>query len=72
MWPGTKEWVVQQGYLHKLFDALSRERDWLEVIHLGQAVKLVPARGRVYLPESSYPEMMEWAQPTEMEIRFTR
>jgi len=70
MWPGTKEWVVNQGYLYKLFDALQKEVDWLEVVHLSDAVGLVPARGRIYLPESSYPEMMEWAQPTAAEKKF--
>lgn len=71
MWPGTKDWVVNQGYLYKLFDALQKENDWLEVIHLSDAVNKVPAKGRIYLPESSYPEMMEWAQTTAAEKKFS-
>jgi len=70
MWPGTKEWVVEQGYLYKLFDALQKENNWLEVIHLSDAIDKVKAGGRIYLPESSYPEMMEWAQPADAAKKF--
>ncbi len=70
MWPGTKEWVVNQGYLNKLFDVLKKESGWLEVVHLSKAADILRPRGRIYLPESSYPEMMEWAQPTHAERQF--
>ena len=70
MWPGTKDWVVNRGYLRRLFEEFMRNNGWLQLVHISEAVQKLTPRGRIYLPESSYPEMMEWAQPTEARRRF--
>ncbi len=62
-WPGTKDHVYRDGWLRRFFDALAANRDWLKVSTLGEAVDHVAPLGRVYLPDSSYREMTEWALP---------
>ena len=64
MWPGTKEWVVEKGYVRRLFEELAAQSSWLQMVHISDVLDMLRPRGRLYLPESSYPEMMEWAQST--------
>ena len=70
IWPGTKEWVVQRQYLQRLFKALTAQGSWLKLAHISDVLQDLRPNGRIYLPESSYPEMMEWAQPTEARKQF--
>lgn len=69
MWPGTKDWVYNRGWLNRFLDAIEGARDWLEVIPLGDALKY-PPQGRIYLPCASYEEMMEWALPADTIQRY--
>lgn len=69
-WPGTKTHVYDDGWLRRFLDALVANEDWLKVITLAEAVDQVPPLGRVYLPDSSYREMTEWALPTEQQQRY--
>jgi hypothetical protein len=59
LWPGTKAWVYDEGWLRRFLEFVGREgirtRTFAE--HLDDTA---PA-GRVYLPPASYEEMMEWA-----------
>ncbi|MBN2566229.1 MAG: DUF1926 domain-containing protein [Candidatus Eisenbacteria bacterium] len=64
IWPGTHKHVYSGGWLERFFSALKKNDDWIRTTTLSEACDGVPARGRVYLPTSSYPEMMEWALPT--------
>ena len=70
LWPGTYEWVFEQGWLRRFFQALTDAQEWLGTITLSEAVDILPTRGRVYLPTCSYDEMMEWAQPTDVSSRY--
>jgi alpha-amylase len=45
-------------------------QSWLHVGTLADAVDHVPPLGKVYLPDSSYREMTEWALPAEQLIRY--
>ncbi len=69
-WPGTKEHVYRDGWLRRFLDTLMENRDWLNVTTLADAVDNVCPLGRVYLPDSSYREMTEWALPTEQQIVY--
>jgi 4-alpha-glucanotransferase len=69
-WPGTREHVYEDGWLRSFFDALLENRDWLTVCTLADAVDNLPPEGRVYLPDSSYREMTEWALPTQQQLTY--
>ncbi len=71
-WPGTKEHVYNDRWLRRFFDALMENRDWLKVATLAEAVDQVAPLGRVYLPDSSYREMTEWALPTRQQVVYQR
>jgi len=64
-WPETKKHVYEDCWLERFFEALLRERDWLQVCTLGEAYDTVSPLGKIYLPDCSYREMTEWALPTE-------
>ncbi|HPC10756.1 MAG TPA: DUF1925 domain-containing protein, partial [candidate division Zixibacteria bacterium] len=61
-WPQTFEHCYANGWIQNFFEALEKNRDWLEVVPLGAAARLAPV-GRVYLPSGSYAEMDRWALP---------
>lgn len=64
IWPGTREWVFQNGWLRRFFERCEMEKEWLEFSHPSEIMKKFPPTGRIYLPIASYEEMMEWAQLT--------
>lgn len=69
-WPGTKEHVYGKGWLKEMFQLLRENRDWLQVVTMGQAVDEVPPQGKIYLPNASYREMTEWALPTDQQLDY--
>ena len=62
-WPNTKKHVYEEGWLKDFFQALTDNKDWLSTSTLNQAVATTPPKGKIYLPDASYREMTEWAQP---------
>jgi hypothetical protein len=71
LWPRTYRTVYEEGWLRDCFERLSRlvNDGQLDVVPLGQAVRDVPARRRVYIPDGSYPEMLGWTLPPEAQGR---
>ncbi|MCA9077025.1 MAG: DUF1926 domain-containing protein [Planctomycetaceae bacterium] len=69
-WPGTKEHVYDDGWLRRFFDSLMANQEWLKVATLAEAVDNVAPLGRIYLPDSSYREMTEWALPTQQQVTY--
>lgn len=69
-WPDTKQHVYDNGWLHRFFQALVENKEWLQVTTLGECVDQTPPVGKVYLPDSSYREMTEWSLPVERQIEF--
>jgi alpha-amylase len=69
VWPKTYEHCYQDGWLEKLFKALSVNSDWLEVITLAEAARTRPV-GRAYLPSASYAEMLHWALPSTAFVEY--
>jgi len=71
-WPGTKKHVYQDGWIHRFFDALKANADWLKVSTLAEVVDNVSPVGKVYLPDASYREMTEWALPVSRQVDYYR
>jgi alpha-amylase len=64
VWPKTFEHVYKDGWLEEFFRKLDENSSWLKTIHFSEAIKTLPPKGRIYLPNGSYAEMMQWALPT--------
>ena len=69
-WPQTKEHVYEDRWLEQFFQALTDNRDWLKTSTLAEAVETTPPSGKIYLPDASYREMTEWAQPVHRQAEF--
>lgn len=61
-WPHTAQHVYGEGWLERFFDALEAQQGEIETVRLADHLARHPARGLVYLPTASYPEMMTWAR----------
>lgn len=70
VWPDSKAHCYTNGWLRRFFQALIENRDWLQVVTLGQAVQSVSPLGKIYLPDASYREMTEWVLPTDQQIKY--
>ena len=70
LWPDTYNWVYNEKWLERFFEALSRESSWLNLTTVSEAAKKIRSSGRVYIPTASYREMMEWALPSESGVHF--
>lgn len=64
-WPGTREWVYENGWMSGFLATLRdlSEGGELRLVTFGQALREVPATGPAYLPSASYREMEGWALP---------
>ncbi len=69
-WPETNTHVYENGWLQRFFEELTANRDWLKTSTLAEAVQTTPPRGKIYLPDASYREMTEWAQPVARQREF--
>jgi 4-alpha-glucanotransferase len=61
-WPNTFERVYKGGWLEAFFREISRNR-WIETVRISEYLKDSPPKKRIYLPASTYSEMMEWSIP---------
>ncbi len=68
-WPNTYERVYENQWLARFFEELVANSKWLQLTKLGDHAAMARPRGRVYLPSSSYHEMMTWALPAEARLR---
>ncbi|HXT60440.1 MAG TPA: alpha-amylase/4-alpha-glucanotransferase domain-containing protein [Pirellulales bacterium] len=71
-WPETHKHVYTNGWLRRFFDLLVANESWIKVTTLGEAIDNVPPVGKVFLPDSSYREMTEWALPVEQLVEYER
>ncbi len=65
VWPNTFQHCYTDRWLERFFAVLEDNRDWLDVLPLGEAVDQSPPLGRIYLPSASYREMLHWALPAD-------
>ena len=71
-WPGTKRHVYEEGWLERFFDTLAENQDWIQVTTPAEVIDNRPPVGKIYLPDSSYREMTEWALPAEQLVEYER
>jgi alpha-amylase len=69
-WPETKTHVYTNRWLERFFDALVANREWIQLTTLAEAADNVPPLGKIYLPDSSYREMTEWALPVRQQEQY--
>lgn len=69
-WPDTKKHVYEDGWLRNFFQALLDNQDWLKTSTLKEAFETTQPRGKIYLPDASYREMIEWALPVDRQREF--
>ncbi|QDU54462.1 Alpha-amylase 1 [Aeoliella mucimassa] len=69
-WPDTKAHVYEHGWLRRFFDTLVANQDWIHVTTPSEAISSVAPLGKIYIPESSYREMTEWALPAEQQNNY--
>ncbi len=70
IWPNTYKHVYEDGWLEKFFSALEANSDWIKVIHFSEALEKIKPIGRVYLQNASYAEMLQWALPPELFLKY--
>ncbi|TAM61291.1 DUF1926 domain-containing protein [bacterium] len=59
-WPGTYDSVYTQGWLDRFFTALV-QAPWLRMRTPAEVLDERPPLGRIYVPNGSYQEMIEWS-----------
>ncbi len=69
-WPNTQEHVYERGWLGNFFDLLTSNRDWLITTTPSAAINETEPAGSIFLPDSSYREMTEWALPVERQVSY--
>ena len=60
-WPYTYRWVHDQGWLTSFLEMLTKNSGWLETTTYSEILDSVTPVEVGEVPESSYPEMMEWS-----------
>lgn len=63
LWPGTDRWVHEKGWLDAFFKGLGELAGELELLPPSEVLARSAPAGRVYLPSSSYRELMTWTLP---------
>ena len=64
VWPRTYDHVYGEGWLEEFFTKLEENSGWVRTMHHAEAVVQLQPKGRIYLPNASYSEMMQWALPS--------
>ncbi len=72
LWPGTHKLLYEEGWLGRFFDLLVQNQSWLKTSTFQEYMKKYQPKGRVYLPDSSYSEMMKWSLPSRARIHLER
>ena len=70
LWPGTKSWVYEKGWLERFF--LFLEENDIPTMTFAEAVDARPPAARIYPPPASYIEMMEWVLEPDDARRYRR
>jgi 4-alpha-glucanotransferase len=74
VWPHTKEWVWDQGWLRDFLRMVveRQEQGTFKTEHFGEYLKTHRPTGRVYLPTASYEEMGEWTLPADAQEHYNQ
>jgi alpha-amylase len=71
-WPHTHKHCYTDGWLRRFLDQLRNNRHWIRLCTFSQALDETQPMGKVYLPDSSYREMTEWALPVSKHQAYQR
>jgi hypothetical protein len=63
LWPGTKKWVYEEGWLRTFLEFL--ENEGIRTLTYSEFLDESSPAGKVYLPPASYEEMMDWVLEPE-------
>lgn len=72
VWPETYKWVYQENWLRAFFQFLTDNRDWIKTQTIKEHCTNSKPEGCCYLPTTSYPELGEWALPTNASVRYRK
>jgi hypothetical protein len=74
VWPHTKEWVWDQGWLREFLRLLVERQNEgsFKTAHFGEYLDAHRPTGRVYLPTASYEEMGEWSLPADAQQHYNQ
>ena len=64
--------LLHDGWLRRFLDQLRNNRHWVRLCTFSQALDETQPVGKVYLPDSSYREMTEWALPVGKHQAYQR
>ncbi|HLG19036.1 MAG TPA: alpha-amylase/4-alpha-glucanotransferase domain-containing protein [Bdellovibrionota bacterium] len=70
LWPKTHAWVYGEQWLERFFSLLEK-RESVEAISPGTYLESRPVARKVYVPNASYAEMLEWALPASSVPAYT-
>ena len=70
LWPGTYHWVLEENWLERFIRTLQENEEWIRLLTFSEYMDRFPPQGRIYLPPSSYEEMMQWALPPVSALAF--
>jgi len=65
LWPETYKLIYTNGYLEEFLNEIEKNSNYITTLKFNEVLDKFPAKGRVYLPTSSYFEMTQWALPQE-------
>lgn len=71
-WPETHKHCYIDGWLRRFLDTLRHARSWVKLCTFAQALDETSPTGKIYLPDSSYREMTEWALPVPKLLAYNR
>ena len=69
-WPETHQHVYADKWLHRFFDALSENSDWLITTTPSEVIGTLPPLGKIYIPDGSYREMTEWVLDPDQQVEM--
>jgi len=72
VWPGTKQWVYESGWLEDFFALFEQNRERYRLVLLGEHCQDFPPREVVRLQPGSYREMCEWVLPPERQRKLAQ
>ncbi len=72
LWPETYELCYEEGWLESFMEALRRSGDWLQLKKPSEVLSEVEPAGKIYLPDASYREMMEWSLPVGAQVELEK
>ncbi len=71
-WPGTRRWVFEEGWLERFLTLLEEPEGPARGLAPRTYLAERPAARKVYVPNASYTEMLEWALPADAVAAYGR